>query len=239
MRTLLIILFPVILFSCSNERPYPWLAELDSKEGFEESGRNLMAVKMGLNLLEPSTKEETKVLIAVHGSNSRGYEWIYPLKTLDDDKTLTLFYRWDDGDCPNPSFLSLNNSIKKLIKENTKIEKVIIMGHSYGGLLVSMFAERWKLNVPAEIHSVAGALAGLPRLNLKCNYEKPNFISNNVEFFEWRTQKALDNAYKDLETDPQTIDLEGSKVRRLPELYRGKRLGHNWSISWVADEIKP
>jgi hypothetical protein len=43
LRTLLIILFPVILFSCSNERPYPWLAGLDSKEGFEESGRNLMA----------------------------------------------------------------------------------------------------------------------------------------------------------------------------------------------------
>jgi hypothetical protein len=23
----------------------------------------------------------------------------------------------------------------------------------------------------------------------------------------------------------------------LPEVYRGKKLGHNWSLSWVADEI--
>jgi hypothetical protein len=25
---------------------------------------------------------------------------------------------------------------------------------------------------------------------------------------------------------------------RLPEVYRGKKLGHNWSLSWVADEMK-
>jgi len=28
-------------------------------------------------------------------------------------------------------------------------------------------------------------------------------------------------------------------VTRLPESYRGRRLGHNWSISWVADELGP
>lgn len=239
MKIFFIILFPILLLSCTDERPYPWISELDSEKEFEESGKNLMAVKMGLNPLEIKTGKETKILIVVHGSNSRGYEWIYPIKTMDDEDTLTMFNRWDDADCPNPSFLLLNNSIEKLTKENSNIEKIIIMGHSYGGLLVSMFSERWQFNTPVEIHSIASPLAGISNLNLKCNYEKPNFISSNVKFFEWRTQQSLDNAFKDLETDPQLITLEGSVVRRLPGLYKGRRLGHNWSISWVADELKP
>ena len=29
----------------------------------------------------------------------------------------------------------------------------------------------------------------------------------------------------------------GCNVKKLPETYNGRKLGHNWSISWVADEI--
>ena len=54
---------------------------------------------------------------------------------------------------------------------------------------------------------------------------------------EWRTQKKLDGAFKDLKVDPQIINLKNSNIVRLPEVYRGKKLGHNWSLSWVADEI--
>jgi hypothetical protein len=59
-----------------------------------------------------------------------------------------------------------------------------------------------------------------------------------VAFFQWRTQKELDGAFKDLEINPQAINLKGSKVYELPDLYKGNRLGHNWSISFVADELK-
>ena len=35
----------------------------------------------------------------------------------------------------------------------------------------------------------------------------------------------------------ELIDFKESIVVRLPREYRGKRLGHLWSISWVADNI--
>jgi hypothetical protein len=40
-----------------------------------------------------------------------------------------------------------------------------------------------------------------------------------------------------LDYDPQEVEILKSKVTRLPETYKGNKLGHNWSISWVADEI--
>ena len=37
--------------------------------------------------------------------------------------------------------------------------------------------------------------------------------------------------------DPQNIKLSGrGKTYRLPERYKGRRLGHNWSVNWVIDE---
>ena len=73
-------------------------------------------------------------------------------------------------------------------------------------------------------------------LNSICGYEPISSIPKNSVLYEWRTQHKLDNAYKDLKEDPQRIDLSGSLVTTLPNTYKGNRLGHNWSISWVADE---
>ena len=42
---------------------------------------------------------------------------------------------------------------------------------------------------------------------------------------------------RDLDYDPQVVQIKDSKIIRLPETYKGNKLGHNWSISWVADEI--
>ncbi|MDA1342204.1 MAG: alpha/beta hydrolase, partial [Proteobacteria bacterium] len=59
-----------------------------------------------------------------------------------------------------------------------------------------------------------------------------------VNLYEWRTQQHLDSAFKDLPENPQNIVIEGSMVTVLPDTYNGHRLGHNWSISWVADNIQ-
>ena len=37
----------------------------------------------GLNSLEQSEEEAQEFFIAVHGGSSEGYEWIYPIKTID------------------------------------------------------------------------------------------------------------------------------------------------------------
>ncbi|MAD61719.1 MAG: triacylglycerol lipase, partial [Myxococcales bacterium] len=49
-------------------------------------------------------------------------------------------------------------------------------------------------------------------------------------------QKELDGAFTGMKYNPQLVDWHG-KVTQLPEKYKGHRLGHNWSISWVIDEI--
>jgi hypothetical protein len=53
---------------------------------------------------------------------------------------------------------------------------------------------------------------------------------------QWRTRKAIDNAFSALPADPQLVDIPGSEVVTLPDSYRGHRLGHNWSISWVVEQ---
>jgi len=237
MKVLYFIFFSIFLVSCSEERPYPWLSDLDAEIEFIESGKNLMGLEFGLHPLEDVTKKETQVLIAVHGSNSNGYEWVYPLKTIDNQETLTLFFRWDDASCPNSAFHILGKEIDSLLEKNISIKKITLMGHSYGALLVSMFSESWISDTQLDIHLIAGPLIGSKKLNKLCNYKEPKFINPNVNFYEWRTQKKLDGAFKDLKVDPQIIYLKNSNIVRLPEVYRGKKLGHNWSLSWVADEI--
>ena len=48
----------------------------------------------------------------------------------------------------------------------------------------------------------------------------------------------LDGAFQDLNYDPQNVEIIGSNITRLPEKYKNNKLGHNWSISWVADNFK-
>ena len=112
------------------------------------------------------------------------------------------------------------------------------MGHSYGGIVVSYIVENWSNKIMLEAHIIASPLRGTAALIKRCNFEELIKIKNNVVLFEWRTQQELDNAFKGFETNPQDINISGSYVTTLPDIYKGNRLGHNWSISWVADQIK-
>ena len=176
--------------------------------------------------------------MSVHGSRSEGYEWIYPLQTLDTENSATFFYRWDDRKCYLSSAESLTFYLKEVLKSLPETEKVVIIGHSYGGVLVTSLVEGWKHSLSTEIHSVAGPI-GSPFSRGGCNFNPPKDIPDKLTFYQWRTQHHLDVAFRGLKNDPQNLDLIGSKVTRLPETYRGRRLGHNWSISWVADELGP
>ena len=62
-------------------------------------------------------------------------------------------------------------------------------------------------------------------------------MGKNSTGFQWRTQKDLDMQFKNLRYDPQLQKIDGVSVNVLPETYNGNRLGHNWSLSWVADEL--
>ena len=237
MRKIYSLLFFLVFYSHSSLSSYPWLDSMDPENDYINSGQKLMSLEYGLSPLEVRNKNEKVAVIGVHGGRSEGYEWVYPLTKLDQSDRLTLFYRWDDRSCFLSSAIKLNQEILFLLEENPTIEKIVLLGHSYGGILLTWFIENWISNMPIEIHTIASPLAGLDSISNSCNYIPPKQKSKNVKSVQWRTIKTLDNAFKDLSYDPQLINFKGHEVRDLPEKYKGKRLGHNWSVSYVADEI--
>ena len=237
MRKIHSLLFFLVVYSHSSLSSYPWLDSMDPENDYIKSGQRLMSLEYGLSPLEVMNKKEKVAVIGVHGGRSEGYEWVYPLTKLNGNDRLTLFYRWDDESCFLPSALKLNQEILLLLEKNSTIKKIVLLGHSYGGILLTWFIENWTSNTPIEIHTIASPLAGLDSISNSCNYVPPKKRNKNVKSVQWKTIKTLDNAFKDLSYDPQLINFKGHEVRNLPDKYKGKRLGHNWSVSYVADEI--
>ncbi len=241
------ILFKLILLlliiSCSdegliNKDKKVNLEQLKSTNDVFEAGLKLMAMPNGLHDLEGKDDNQKTLFISVHGNSSRGYEWIYPLQVINTDINLITFFRWDDSSCVNPSVNSLDVLIQDKLRNNKNIQKIILFGHSYGGLLVASFMEQWTGELPLEVHTIAAPLKGLGSLSVVCNYRAPEQVPKKSSLFEWRTIHKLDGAFQDLNYDPQNVEIIGSNITRLPGKYKNNKLGHNWSISWVADNFK-
>ena len=60
--------------------------------------------------------------------------WIYPLQTIDSENTKTYFFRWDTTKCPQQTVPILMKEIQAI----EGVEKITILGHSYGGVLSSL-----------------------------------------------------------------------------------------------------
>ena len=206
------------------------LYELDPNKEYLKSGQKLMDLDFGLHDLE-ANQIGKEILISIHGRDSRGFEWIYPLQTIDNEVTKTYFFRWDTTKCPQKTIPILVKEISAM----KDIEKITILGHSYGGILSSLLLNEIEA-IETEIHVIAAPL-GSSDLKKYCGYKHPTSKNNNVSYYQWRTIKKLDYAFNSFDYDPQLIDFKESSVVRLPRQYRGKRLGHLWSISWVADNI--
>ena len=223
--------------SCSNSfEPNIQLVDFADGASVQKLGQRLIDLPEGLNLLEPSLLEAEELFIAVHGSRSKGYEWVYPLKTINTKKKEMYFYRWPDQDCFEAPAEKLITNIGNLLVNNPSFNKVTLIGHSYGGILVSHVLKNWTSKTSLEAHIIASPLLGNDLLINSCNYSPLQSINSNAALFEWRTQHQLDKAFKDVLPNPQDISITGSSITILPDTYKGNRLGHNWSISWVADE---
>jgi len=236
MRNILYLFMIFLLVSCSESQEVS-LKEFKITGDVFDSGKRLMSLPYGLHTLEENNTMEKTLIIGVHGSNSRGYEWIYPLSSLDNSDKLVAFFRWDDSSCPGPGIQSLSQNLSDLLVEKPNIKKIILLGHSYGGILVTSFMQNWKEKLPLEIHAIAAPLKGMGPVSSMCGYEPPSATQDNTSLHQWRTIKELDGAFRDLDYDPQETMILNSKITRLPETYKGNKLGHNWSISWVADEL--
>ena len=230
--------FALLMIGCDNApRPPIQMSDFINDVPVKKLGKRLINLPYGLNALEPMEEEANEIFIAVHGGGSEGYEWIYPIKKIDTKKKQMYFYRWPNNGCFQSSAEALEKEIKTLLSQNNSYTKVTLIGHSYGGILVTHVLKRWKASTLIEAHVVASPLLGTPMLINICGYEPIEILPNTSSLFEWRTQHQLDSAFKDLPVDPQQINIQGSLVTILPDTYKGNRLGHNWSISWVADEV--
>lgn len=219
----------------SNQWPTQNLDDLADGSEIKVSGMQLMDKPMGLvELLTESGKNDSVLIIAVHGYQSSGYEWITGLKHLGQHYGSLFFYRYDWNRCPEDIAQELSVVIKQTSKAGA-YGRVILFGHSYGGIVVTSTASKLD-SIDADVHAIAAPLAGFKGLTDNCDDLDYGKWSGSVNVYQHRTVKDQDGAFRELDEDPQLIDLPFRDVNLLPPTMDGHRLGHNWSVTWVLDQ---
>ena len=137
--------------------------------------------------------------------------------------------------------IQINSDLAILLEKNNHLESLIIIGHSFGGLIVTLFSESWESTFPIDAHVIASGLAKskFDRKYLNCENPKKTkyYISKNVEYKQWRTIKNQDGIFKRLNYDPQVVTFINGETTLLPKKWKGNRVGHNFSILVVSDII--
>lgn len=207
------------------------------------AGQLLMEQPMGMiELKDGENFNDSVLVVAVHGYDSRGYEWITGIKHLAEYYGSVFFYRYDWEDCPEKLAVNLATTIKK-IERAGKYKKVVIFGHSYGGMVVT-FAASHLGKLRADLHVIAAPLSGFPRLLDACDqlkYDSEDRLvypdwQKSIHLIQHKTVHAQDGAFRDLASDPQDVNLPFYASHTLPPTMDGHRLGHNWSVTWVLDK---
>ena len=95
------------------------------------------------------------------------------------------------------------------------------------------------MDFPISVHSIAAPLKSINRSDDSCpTIQRFEYnIAQNVKYTQWKTIQNVDGAFKDLNYDPQTIKINNGKVITLPPDWEKKRLGHNRSILFVAEQL--
>ena len=62
------------------------------KDGPFIAGENLTNLKPGMHFLENVDDQQTELVIAVHGWQTKGFEWVYPLINLNKETNRVSFY---------------------------------------------------------------------------------------------------------------------------------------------------
>ncbi|MCF7923398.1 MAG: alpha/beta hydrolase family protein, partial [Candidatus Marinimicrobia bacterium] len=207
------------------------------------AGQQLMDLPLGIiELKNGALRNDSILVVAVDGYDSPGYEWITGLKNLAGYYGSVFFFRYDWEACPDQIAHVLASEIKQ-IEKSGDYKKLIIFGHSYGGMVVT-FAASELGKLPTDIHVIAAPLSGFPNLLDECSnlsYDSGDKLKypkwkESVHLIQHRTVHAQDGAFRDLASDPQDIDLPFYQIFELPPTMDGHRLGHNWSVTWVLDK---
>ena len=84
------ILFLLVTFHLESAT----LKDLKEKENVFEAGLLLSGLDNGIHFLEPEDDMQRHLLLGIHGGGSLGYEWVYPLSTLDSPSNLVTYFKW-------------------------------------------------------------------------------------------------------------------------------------------------
>ena len=173
------------------------------------------------------------------GWTTKGFEWAEPLHELSKFKVPIWLYRYDWNQCPDQIAEEYIEAMNSFVEENSFLDSIWVMGHSYGGMIAALGSEQWNHSIPLTVHSIAAALAGTDRFRSQCKFSKETgyFIDDNVRFTQWRTVHEQDGAFKKMETDPQITTLYNGYFIDLPSYWGDIRLGHNLSIKWVCKSL--
>ena len=230
----------------TDDLDFPFLQTLDKgnwKESPEsdmvvrKNGARLLQLPKGLHFLEEEIDSSRDVLIAIHGFGARGYEWVYPLLTLDNEETDSYFLRWAYIQDRTVGEELLLTGLEELIETRGELfTKATFIAHSCGGVLLASVLDRLPEAIEYEVHIVASPVAGLGLFTV-CKPDIPETIPDNITVTQWKTQHHLDSVFTFFPNNPQDIGIDFLNEMQLPERYRGKRLGHVRSLSWVADQI--
>lgn len=230
----------------SEKDSFPWLLTFEvgdyaktfrSNDEVVKTGRKLARLPIGVHSLEEGQENAPVVLIGIHGLGIHGYEWVYPLDTLDSDNIHIFFYRWNSWYPQPKSQEILLKAIDKIAEDRqTPLDKVVLLAHSCGGVLAISTIEELRSDIQFEIHTIAAPLNGLGIFTF-CEPDLPVTIPKNVIVKQWRTTRIKDSVFWWFGEDPQVVSIDPSETVRLPPYYRGVRLGHVRSISWVAEQL--
>ena len=204
---------------------------IDRSDGFHRLG--------GIN-----EQDSTYGIITVHGYypmgwQTKGFEWVSPLMELSQREIPVWFFRYDWTGCPENAVEFLYRQTEMLIENDPHLDSLWIIGHSMGGLITSLFAEKWENDFPLTIHSIAAPLAGMDHQMNGCEkiHRKEYKISSTVNYTQWKTVHTQDGAFQNLKVDPQDVYIANGKSILLPEEWNNSRLGHNRSIQWVCENL--
>ncbi|MCF7824547.1 MAG: alpha/beta hydrolase [Candidatus Marinimicrobia bacterium] len=215
----------------------------DESKDIRSAGLYLMDNPAGpIKIVNGEQDNDSVLVVAVHGYLSEGYEWITGIQNLAVHYGSLFFYRYDWDRCPDAVSSDLTRAIHSELKKHP-YNKLVLFGHSYGGLVVT-FAASQLGSVNTEINVIAAPLSGFSSLLSPCeslNYDVEGSLvyppwKKSVKVIQHRTVHGQDGAFRDLEIDPQVIELPFEQVQTLPPTMDGHRLGHNWAVTWVLDQ---
>ncbi len=238
MKNSFFILFLIFCFGCESSTPNPILLDQLTNLEIEKAGNILIDREFGFHKIINNTVQDSSFgLVFVHGYGSLGKEWVNPISDLSCKSVPMYWYRWDWNQCPERGRDELLDSLS-ILADQMNYDSLLVIGHSYGGLIAALASELWQRKTKLIVHSIAAPLTGIPKSKSLCNFDKQRYEpSKNSNLIQWKTVHSQDNAFNKYEKNPQIVDIINGSVYQLDGEWNGIRLGHNRSISYFSNQL--